>query len=375
MGRLCFLSIFTAMILTSQAQFFLPITKDETTKQFYTTLEIGTTLKSPLNLLLDLGTNLTWLDCHKLQSLKSLHTVACDSLSCQDIPGNGCDGNSCLYQQPNPLISQNLTGRVVQDTASFYPQLSLRIFTFSCVGDNDLKGLPPAVAGVLSLSPGSSSFTKQVTSEFGLISKLSLCLHSHGTGHFYVADNSTSPIPKTLTIMAIQSDGYLISVQSINVEGSRLELNILVKVSTVVPYTVLATDIYNFLAQAFTLKATAMGISKVSPVAPFKDCFDARNVAGKDMTGPNVPEIEIGLLGKTDKEVMWILHGANTMVKVSDMVMCLAFYDGGEDMKESIVFGTHQLQDYMLEFDISSSTFGFSDSLLLHNTTCSTWPS
>lgn len=274
MGTLCFLSIFTAMILTSQAQYLLPITKDEPTKQFFTTLNIGATVKSPLNLLLDLGTNLTWLSCYKLQSLTSLHTVACGSVSCEAIPGNGCnDENSCLYQQPNPLSSQNVTGRVVQDAASFsttdggnfLSQVSLRIFTFSCA--YDLQGLAPAVDGVLSLSPGTSSFPIQVTSEFDVVAKLALCLPSYGgTGRFYVAgayyiippfDNSTNPIQKTSTPMVIDSRGYQISIQSMYVDGTPLTIfgEVPTRLSTVVPYTVLKTDIYNALAQSFTLKA------------------------------------------------------------------------------------------------------------------------
>ncbi|CAN6848486.1 unnamed protein product [Brassica oleracea] len=181
--------------------------------------------------------------------------------------------------------------------------------------------------------------------------------------------------------MRIDSGDYLISVQSIYVDGTPLTLNpnlllggVAAKLSTVVPYTVLHTDIYNALAQSFTLKAEAMGISKVTSVAPFKDCFDAQNVAGKDMTGPNVPKIEFGLPGKTG-EVTWGFYGANTVVKVSEMVMCLAFYDGGKNLNDWIVIGTHQLQEYLLEFDLSTSTFSFSDSLLLHYTNCSTSPS
>ncbi|KAF2564519.1 hypothetical protein F2Q70_00014489 [Brassica cretica] len=92
------------------------------------------------------------------------------------------------------------------------------------------------------------------------------------------------------------------------------------------------------------------------------------------MTGPNVPKIEFGLPGKTG-EVTWGVYGANTVVKVSEMVMCLAFYDGGKNLNDWIVIGTHQLQEYLLEFDLSTSTFSFSDSLLLHYTNCSTSPS
>lgn len=395
---LVFLSIFAAIALKSNSQYLLPITKHEPTNLFYTTFNVGSAAKSPVNLLLDLGTNLTWLDCRKLKSLSSLRLVTCQSSTCKSIPGNGCAGKSCLYKQPNPL-GQNpvVTGRVVQDRASLYTtdggkflsQVSVRHFTFSCAGEKALQGLPPPVDGVLALSPGSSSFTKQVTSAFNVIPKFSLCLPSSGTGHFYIAgihyfippfNSSDNPIPRTLTpIKGTDSGDYLITVKSIYVGGTALKLNpdLLTggaKLSTVVHYTVLQTDIYNALAQSFTLKAKAMGIAKVPSVAPFKHCFDSRT-AGKNLTaGPNVPVIEIGLPGRIG-EVKWGFYGANTVVKVKETVMCLAFIDGGKTPKDLMVIGTHQLQDHMLEFDFSGTVLAFSESLLLHNTSCSTWPS
>lgn len=116
-----------------------------------------------------------------------------------------------------------------------------------------------------------------------------------------------------------------------------------------------------------------MGISKVPSVAPFKHCLDARTTA-KNLTGPNVPVIEIGLPGRA-VEVKWEFYGANTVVKVKETVMCLAFIDGGKTSKEVMVIGTHQLQNYMVEFDFSTTLLAFSESLLLHNSSCSTWSS
>lgn len=100
-----FLSMFAAITLSSQSQYLLPITKDEPTKQFYTTVNIGAGgMSSPVNLLLDLGTNLTWLNCRKIRLLSSLRAVSCKSSTCKSIPGNGCDvKNTCLYTQPRPL--------------------------------------------------------------------------------------------------------------------------------------------------------------------------------------------------------------------------------------------------------------------------------
>ncbi|KAF2599162.1 hypothetical protein F2Q68_00007517 [Brassica cretica] len=270
-----FLSMFVAITLTSQAQYLLPITKDEPTKQFYTTLDIDSAAKSPVNLLLDLQTSLTWLNCRKLKSLSLLRLVTCQSSTCKSIPGNGCDGKTCLYRQPTPLgvTPVATTGRVVQDRATV-SKASLPRFTFSCAEEKRLQGLAPQLAGVLGLSPGQFPFWRQVTSAFNIIPKFALCLPSSGTGHFYVGganyyrippfSGGSNPVPMTLTpLKNIGSGNYLLSVQSIYVGRSPLSLspNLLeggAKLSTVVPYTVLQTDIYNALARSFTQKATVL---------------------------------------------------------------------------------------------------------------------
>lgn len=298
-----FLSILAAITRKSNSQYLLPITKHEPTNQFYTTFNIGSPTKSPVNLLLDLGTNLTWLNCRKLKSLSSLRLVTCQSSTCKSIPGNACDGKSCLYKQPNPIV----TGRVVQDIASisttdggkFLSQVSVPRFTFSCASRKTLEGLPPPVAGVLALSPGSSSFTKQVTSAFNVIPKFSLCLPSSGTGRFYIAgihyfippfNDSSSSIPMTLTpIKGTDSGDYLLLVLNIYVGGTPLKLNpdLLnggAKLSTVVHYTVLQTDIYNALAQSFTLEAKVFKIK--SFIFMFKISYFILELDFKDETKP-----------------------------------------------------------------------------------------
>ncbi|KAF8107378.1 hypothetical protein N665_0122s0022 [Sinapis alba] len=365
------LSMFASVVLTSKAQYVFPITKDEPTKQFYTTIDIGAAVKTPVNLLLDLGTDLTWANCRKLKSLSSLHLVSCKSSTCKAIPGNGCDSrNICLYEQPNPFgKNSSVTSRVVQDTASS-STVSFRPFTFSCAAVKKPQGLPPPVAGVLGLSIGEYSFWRQVTKKFIIIPQFALCLPSSGTtGNFYVGGLSYS-VPSILTTMTVVSGEYYIDANSIYVDGTPLSLNPSLlngggKLSTVVPYTVLHTHIYNALAQSFTLKAKAKGISQVPSVGPFKNCFDARAAAGKNMS-----VIEIGMPGNM-REARWTFHGTNTVVNINKKVVCLAFIDGGKKLKENIVIGTYQLQNYIISFDMSRTQFRFSESLLLHNTSCS----
>ncbi|CAF2341205.1 hypothetical protein BRARA_J01672 [Brassica rapa] len=397
-----FISMFASITLMSEAQYLLPIMKHEPSKQYYTAFDIGSAEKSYATLVLDLETNLTWLNCRELKSLSSLRLITCKSSTCKSIPGNGCDGKYCLFRQPNPL-GKPVTGRVVQDKATFsttdggrqLSEVSLPRFTFSCA----TQGLSLPFAGVLGLSPaGELPFWRQVTRAFNVIPKFALCLPSSvfGVGHFYVGGvngyiippftGSNNPIPMTLTpLKNIDSGKYIISPTSIYVDGVPLSLNPSLleggaKISTVVPYTVLQTDIYNALASAFTLQAKKIGMSEVPGMpefpgfTPFKTCFDEGGSRRNVEEFMNVPVIEIGMPGN-GREVKWRFHGANTVVRVLETVICLAFADGGKKPTEPMVIGTHQLQDYMIEFDLSTTRMAFSDSLLSHKTSCSAWPS
>ncbi|KAF8079813.1 hypothetical protein N665_0999s0012 [Sinapis alba] len=388
-----FISMFASITLISESQYLLPIIKHEPSKQYYTVFDLGSTTKSHVTLLLDLETNLTWLNCRNLKSLSSLRLITCQSSTCKTIPGNACDGRKfCLYRQPNPL-GKPVTGRVVQDKATFSTkdgEVSLPRFTFSCA-TQDLS-LP--VAGVLSLSPREFPFWRQVTSAFNVIPKFALCLPSSvfGVGRLYVGGvnsyitppfNGSNPMPMTMTpLKNVDSGKYLISVTSVYVDGVPLPLSSSLleggaKLSTVVPYTVLQTDIYNALASAFTLKATKIGMivvpgmSEFLGTTQFKTCFEEGGSRRNIEEFMNVPVIEIGLPGRAG-QVKWRFHGANTVVRVLETVICLAFVDGGEKPHESMVIGTHQLQDYMIEFDFSTRRMAFSESLLLHNSRCLT---
>ncbi|KAF3563177.1 hypothetical protein DY000_02018494 [Brassica cretica] len=327
-----FISMFAAI---SEAQYLLPITKNETTKQYYTTINIGSAANSPVNLLLDIGTDLSWLNCRKIKSLSSLHLVPCQSPTCKSIPSNACDGKHCLYLQQSPFVKNHTVStvdRVVQDKATISTKVSFRPFTFSCVAQTHIQGLSPPIAGVLGLSPGEFPFWRQVTRAFNIIPRFAICLPSSGNGNFFIGG------------------------------GAML--------STVVPYTVLQTDIYNALASAFTRKAMKIGMSEIPRLAPFKHCFQEGSSMRINEELMNVTSVEIKLPGN-GREVKWTFHGKNTVVRVLETVICLAFVDGGEKPKESMVIETHQLQDYILNFDMSTTRLAFSDSLLLHNFSCS----
>ncbi|KAG2273518.1 hypothetical protein Bca52824_056073 [Brassica carinata] len=380
-----FLSMFSAITLMSEAQYLLAVTKDEPSRQYYTTVYIGSAaMTSPVNLLIDLGTNLTWLNCRKIKSLSTLGLVTCKSSTCKSIPGNGCDRNTCLYRQPRPLGKNTVvtTGRVVQDNATIFTTeggqpvhiAPSRRFTFSCAVDKYLQGMAPPIAGVLALSPGEFPFWRQMTSAFNVIPKFSLCLPSSRYGYFFMGTPSLGgkkTVPMTSTTLKIDSGKYLISVRSIYVDGVPLTLDPSLleggaQLSTVVPFTVLQTDIYNALAQGRLRIEIGMFEFPVS-TAPFHYCFE-QGASGRNM---DVSVMEIGLPGN-GKEVKWRFHCKNTVERVLETLICLAFVDGGKKPNESMVIGTHQLQDYLVEFDLSTTQMALCDPLILHNTNCST---
>lgn len=138
------------------------------------------------------------------------------------------------------------------------------------------------------------------------------------------------------------------------------------KISTVDPYTVMETSIFNAFTSAFVREAAARNITRVSSVKPFGACFSTQNV-GVTRVGYAVPEIQLVL---QSNNVVWRIFGANSMVSVSDDVICLGFVDGGVNARTSVVIGGFQLEDNLIEFDLASNRLGFSSTLLGRRTNC-----
>ncbi|GAY49159.1 hypothetical protein CUMW_117130 [Citrus unshiu] len=71
------------------------------------------------------------------------------------------------------------------------------------------------------------------------------------------------------------------------------------------------------------------------------------------------------------QNVKWTIIGANSMVQARSGVTCLAFVNGGVRPRSSIIIGSHQLQDNLVQFALAGSRLGFSSSLLFRRTSCS----
>ncbi|PHT54831.1 hypothetical protein CQW23_03317 [Capsicum baccatum] len=124
---------------------------------------------------------------------------------------------------------------------------------------------------------------------------------------------------------------YYIKVSSISINGKNVPLNKTLlslekkggtNISTDLPYTMLATSIYNAVTKAF-VAAIPKEVRSVPPVEPFTTCFNSRDIRISRL-GFNAPEINIGL---HKKKVHWTITGANSLVKVNEDVVCLAFVE------------------------------------------------
>ncbi|CAN1280466.1 Probable aspartic proteinase GIP2 [Linum perenne] len=142
-------------------------------------------------------------------------------------------------------------------------------------------------------------------------------------------------------------------------------------IKTTHPYTILETTIYRSLVRAFegSELIKRSNVRKVAAVAPLSDCYTKGNLA-RTRFGMEVPKISLVF---ENREVKWDILGENSMVDVSNEVMCLGFVDGGTDTTASIVIGALQMQDNLLQFDLQSSRMGFSNTMLVDGVRCSSF--
>ncbi|GFY85088.1 hypothetical protein Acr_03g0018620 [Actinidia rufa] len=328
--QFCILSLLIFTISPSKAQtstpkpksLLLPVTKDSSTLQYLTQLNLGTPL-TPKTVVLDLGGRHLWFDCEAGYNSSTYHPGHCGSAACSVAkPSFTC--GICFADKPRPGCNKY--------TCSIRPRKHHNT--------NDtwlLKGLSSGAKGMAGLGRTHIGLPHQISSKFG------------GT------------LPRKFALCLSKSNGFVLFGDARYVKGYGGT-----KISTVNPYTVLESSIYNVVAETFGMELKAMNVAKVASVAPFSDCFSTEFL-GYSRLGPSVPDMAF-VFG--NKSVYWELHGANLVVEISRDVVCLAFVDGGLNPRTSIVIGAHQLEDNLLQFDLAASKLGFTSTLLQQDVPC-----
>ncbi|CAN1807494.1 Probable aspartic proteinase GIP2 [Linum perenne] len=175
------------------------------------------------------------------------------------------------------------------------------------------------------------------------------------------------------------SADYFVGVKSIKVNGTPVKVNSTLlsidgqgcggtKISTIHPYTVLESSIYDAVSGAFVDQAARAryNLRRVVWAGPFGVCFELGQVRMTRIR-PIVPMVEMEF---ENNIVSWRMFGTNSMVRVGQDVVCLGLVDGGLNPKTSIVIGGHQLEDNLVVFDMDRKRVGFSSSLLGQGKSC-----
>ncbi|XP_050208789.1 probable aspartic proteinase GIP2 [Mercurialis annua] len=406
---LLFISAFaaTAVSLGSKS-LVLPVLKDKCSGQYLTQINQRTPLV-PVKLTIDLGARFMWIDCDTYVS-SSYKPVPCDSAlcaladahscttECYSSPKPGCHNNTCSHFPGNPVIGLSTSGDIGQDIVSLKSingvTVSVPDVPFVCGTGILLENLADGVTGVAGLGRHNIS----LPSALGFPNKFSVCLSSttNSSGIIILGDSVKIPsnllthtplIRNPVSTAGSHFEGeastdYFIGLTSIKIAGKEVKFNKTLlsidsegkggtKISTVEPYTVLHTTIYKAVVRAFVKQLNNRFFQVQPPVAPFGACFQYSTTFDVDEQGPMVPLIDLILDSAGGSSVVWRLVGANSMVRISSLVMCLGVVDGGLEPRTSIVIGGHQLEDNLLQFDLANSRLGFSSSLLAKNTTCS----
>ncbi|KAK2966884.1 hypothetical protein RJ640_028894 [Escallonia rubra] len=264
----------------------LPVTKDSSTLRYPTRINQRTPLV-PVSLTLDLGGQFLWVDCEKGYVSSTYHPARCRSPQCNLAGLTACvvSTNTCGLTPDNAIIRTATFGDLGSDIVSFQSTdgkkpgrvVSQPNFLFVCSPTFLLEGLAAGVKGMAGLA---SAYTEGDASSEYFIRVKSIKINE-------------KVVPLNTNLLSInKTDGY----------GGT-------KISTVNPFTVLETSIYNAVVKAFVNQLS--GIPRVASVAPFGACFSSKNIGGTRV-GPAVSQIDLVL---QNESVYRRIFGANSMVQ------------------------------------------------------------
>lgn len=405
---------------------YMPIEKDNSTLQYYTTVEWGSE-ENYFDVVIDLEGEFLSFPCDNKNKSTTYRSINCVSTKCRRLPKSNTSGtgklcglndSTCAVSFLNPFNKSVLTGRLSEDAFAAVPSDGDRIsrdsyvntsslLPFLCLNSSSLNGLARGdmanvsgiPTGIIGFGATKMSFVKNLASVFEFPSKFAICLPATnaGQGVIFVGggpywfdpywENGSMEASKWLdyTPLIINPFGeYCIGVKSIKIDKRVVHFDTSLlsfngktgvggtKISSSTPYTILHTSIYKAVVKDFVKTAAVRNITRVAPVSQFGACFSTKNVRW-NKAGPRVPVIDLELKGSSIMgTVKWRINGANSMVRTNKNVMCLGFIDGGSKAKTSIIIGGLQLEDNLLEFDLKTLKLGFTSSFLPRGTSCST---
>lgn len=369
--RILFLSLRIAIVVSSSA-LVAQVNYDEGSNSYILKLPFGTPQQTQL-LTLDVESPVTALSCGNKGSFQPSLSSTFHKLSC-----GGSSSSSAKYSCG--LAEESVTINTTDGTTPLKP-FTVTGVDFKCV-PSKANGSSSSAISVAALSSGKLALPAQITENAGLARKFAYCLPSStsspgtvffGSSNSYIFQSgppvNVSSVLSHTTLHTNTDGSYAISVQNIAVSFvSQKTLNfkkpLKLRISTVQPYTKLQRSVYKALRSTFRQQISYGNLTAAAPaVAPFDTCFNATKFYST-RAGPGVPQINLQM----SDGAVWSIFGLNSVVSVSDSVLCFAFVDAG--IRQPSVLGTFQQHDNFLEFDLKHSVLGFSGLLDFYRTVC-----
>ncbi|KAL6193913.1 hypothetical protein ACLB2K_034997 [Fragaria x ananassa] len=332
----------------------LPVAKHSPTHQYLTSIKQRTPLV-PVRLTLDLGGQFLWVDCQQDYVSSTYKPARCNSAQsslanskactteCNSSPRPGCNNNTCSVLPDNSVIpTAGNGGEVGQDVVSLHstdgsnPTTLVYVpnFLFACAESFLLDRLASGVKGMAGLGRANIGLPSLFASAFSFKRKLTICLPSStkSYGAVFFRDGPYNLVPGIDVSTSLTYTPFLLNpindkvVTSFNTSLLTIDENGYggTKISTVHPYTVLETSIYNAVVNAFVSELS--DVPRVTAIAPFGACFNSTAIVST-RAGLVVPTIDLVL---QSENVYWRIFGANSMVQVTKDVVCLGFVDNGQ---------------------------------------------
>ncbi|KAJ1399311.1 Xylanase inhibitor, C-terminal [Sesbania bispinosa] len=366
--------------------------------QHNVTLTVSLTIGSPpqnVTMVLDTGSELSWLHCKKLPNLNSIFNplisssytpTPCTSPICTtqtrdfSIPVS-CDPKKLCHVIVSYADASSMEGNLATETFFIGGSAQPRT-VFGCMdsgyssdSDEDSK-----TTGLMGMNRGSLSFVTQMG-----LPKFSYCISGHDASGVLLLGGATLPwlgplhytplVKATTSLPYFDRVAYTVQLEGIKVSEKLLQLpkSVFVPdhtgagqtmVDSGTQFTFLLGSVYTALKNEFSLQTKGLLTPLDDPNFVFQGAMDLcyKVPASGASSLPVLPAVTLVFDGAEMKvSGERLLYEVRDVRKGNDSVFCFTF--GNSDLLgiEAYVIGHHHQQNVWMEFDLVNSRVGFTD--------------
>lgn len=357
-------------------------------------LTVGTPPQS-VTMILDTGSELSWLRCKKTQNSfdptrsSSYSAIPCSSPTCRirtrdfSVPVS-CDAKRLCHAVLSYADASSAEGNLAGDTFRYGESAVLPGMVFGCM-DSGWSSNPDEdsrTTGLIGMNRGSLSFVSQMG-----FSKFAYCISGSDSSGVLVFGEATLPWLRPLSytpLVKISTPlpyfdrvAYTVELEGIKVSDKMLSLpkSILVPdhtgagqtmVDSGTQFSFLLGPVYTALKKEFSEQVGVRGILR--PLGDAEFVFEGamdlcyRVEMGRSVPAAGVPTVTLMFRGAemtvTAERLLYRVAG---MVRGNDWVYCFTF--GNSDLLgiEAYVIGHQHQQNVWMEFDIANSRVGLAE--------------